>query len=110
MTQGMHYFDRKGQPIGLERWAKLWGDTSYRFIARTWIQEGVVEVVATWEGFDPYRVQYDDGPPLLFRVAELRWKDGKIQSASEQEMNATEAEARGLHAELVAALRGKARG
>jgi len=65
--------------------------------------------VATWEGFDPYRVQYDDGPPRLFRVAELRWKDGKIQSASEQEMNATEAEARAVHAALVTALRQEAR-
>jgi hypothetical protein len=105
MTQGTHYFDRQAQPIALEQWAEMWRDTSYRFVERTWIQEGAVEVVTTWEGFDPYRVQYDDGPPRLFRVAELRWKDGKIQSASEQEMSATEAEARGVHAALVSALR-----
>jgi hypothetical protein len=110
MTQGMHYFDREGQPIGLERWAELWNDTSYRFIERTWIQEGVIEVVVTWEGFDPYRVQYEDGPPRLFRVAELRWKDGKVQSAREQEMNAIESEARAAHAALVTALRQEVRG
>lgn len=105
MAQGTHYFDRQAQPIALEQWAEMWRDTSYRFVERTRIQEGAVEVVTTWEGFDPYRVQYDDGPPRLFRVAELRWKNGKIQSASEHEMSATEAEACGMHAALVSALR-----
>ena len=108
MTQGMQHFDRQAQPISLEQWANLWGDTSYRFVERTWIQEGVMEVVTTWEGFDPYRVRFDDEPPRLFRVAALRWKDGKIQSVSEQEMNATEAEARAVHAALVTALRQEA--
>lgn len=105
MTPGMRHFDRQGEPIPLERWTELWGDNSYRFVERTWIHEGVVEVVTTWEG-----VQFDDGPPELFRVAELRWKSGEIQAVNEEEMDATEADAKARHAALVIALRSTSKG
>ena len=69
-----NHFDRQGHPISLEDWARLWGDPSYRFVERTWIQDGVHEVLTVWEGFDPYQVHSDSKERLrLFRMAELRW-------------------------------------
>jgi hypothetical protein len=37
MTERDWYFDRAGQPISLNEWARLSGDVPYRFIARTGI-------------------------------------------------------------------------
>lgn len=44
------YFDKQRNPITDEEWARLWGDTSYRFLADEMV--GDVRVVTIWEGID----------------------------------------------------------
>jgi len=101
---GSHYFDRQGAAIDLTRWAELWEDDAYRFVERSWIVEGKREVVTVWNGFDPYRVRYDDGPPRIFVVAELFWANGKISRVEEHAMPVSEVEAGIVHEALVGAL------
>lgn len=101
---GNDYFDRQGRPIDLMTWAGLWKDAAYRFVERTWIVKEVLEVVTVWEGFDPYRVNFEDAPPRIFRVAELHWRDGKLSQAREHAMLATEPEATAAHQTAVSIL------
>lgn len=83
---GNDYFERQGRPIDLMTWADLWKDAAYRFVERTWIVQDVLEVVTVWDGFDPYRVDFTDAPPRIFKVAELGWRDGKLSNAREHAM------------------------
>jgi len=109
MTKGPTYFDRTGKPLELLRWAELWGDNAYRFVQRTWVRLDAVEVDTVWDGFDPYRVDYGDGPPRIFKVAELHWADGKLTNALEHAMPATEAEAHIAHEAVVSVLQSRTR-
>jgi hypothetical protein len=92
----LHYFDRQGKPITLHEWAALWEDFDYRLVKKTHV--GGREVVTVWEGFDPYRTTYEDGPPRIFNVEDVRTHDGLI---IEEALFASEAEALDAHHELV---------
>lgn len=105
MVARLHYFARDGTPISLEQWAQLWSDRAYRFVERTWIRDGTIEVVTAWNGFDPYRVSYDDGPPRIYVVVECLWVSGMVRGTDNETWHATEAEAAAAHAALVARLR-----
>jgi hypothetical protein len=101
---GSLYFDRAGAPITFDQWAALSEDSAYLFVARTWIVPETLEVVTLWEGFDPYRDDYEAWPPQIFRVAEVTWERGTVKSARE-ELFATEVEALAEHQALVERLR-----
>lgn len=66
------------------------GRAHLSFVERTWIQEGVIEVVKVWEGFDLCRGRFKQETPRIFRVAEFRWAAGKIKDLFEREMLPTE--------------------
>ncbi|MGH9268981.1 MAG: hypothetical protein ACRD0D_12500 [Acidimicrobiales bacterium] len=57
------YFDRHGQPIGLQEMARLWGDQAYRVVAEDWI--GEVEVSTRWLGFDQ---SFRGAVPIIFET------------------------------------------
>ena len=101
---GIEHFDRSGAPITLARWTELSEDQSYRYVERTWVHGFEHEVVTLWNGFDPYRLNFTDGPPLIFIVSELRTNGAKVD-VHEHHLVATEAEASAAHHALVKHLR-----
>jgi hypothetical protein len=96
-----HYFDREGRPITLQRWAELFEDRAYRFLADQTVNE--FRVATIWTGFDPYRsdsADYVAEPPLIFETT-IFWHGTHEIAHDSQRQHATEAEARACQADFV---------
>ena len=89
------YYDMDGNQINdMEQWARLFGDTERRIIARTELP-GEVTVSTVWLGID--HSYGDGGPPLIF--------ESMVFARSAADMDcvryATREEAEAGHSELV---------
>lgn len=58
-----HYYDRQGNEIDAIEWGKLFGDLSYKTVART--ERGDILISTVWLGLDH---NWGDGPPLIFET------------------------------------------
>jgi hypothetical protein len=88
------YYDRNGNPMTMEEWARTFEDfEDYRRVRFTEIPS-VARVSTVWLGLDH---RFGDGPPLIFETMVFRdgW-DGEYQ-----QRYATEAEAIAGHQEAV---------
>lgn len=65
MTDRPYYYDRKGRPVEMMEWARLFeaSPDGYRFVGKTTIGPYLVSTV--WIGLD---MNFGDGPPLIFET------------------------------------------
>lgn len=64
LTPGIRYFDRSGNPMEMEDWARSFEDTRGRRIGRNRLPTGV-RVSTVWLGLDH---RFGEGPPLIFET------------------------------------------
>lgn len=69
------FFNRKGEPLELLEWAKLYGDSEYRQVALTVIGNRVVSTI--WQGFDPRPSLVDTGSNYFETATWLLGEGGK---------------------------------
>lgn len=60
----MHYFNRKGQPIELDEWTRLFEDQDYKVVAQHWVRGWMVSTV--WLGLDHSLA--GGGAPVIFET------------------------------------------
>ena len=90
------YYDRAGNPITLEEWCELFGDTGYKIIRQTKLPDGGL-VSTVWLGLDhAFR-----GPPQIFETMAF-WPDREVRRC---ERYATLPAARSGHAAMVKEIR-----
>ena len=58
------YFDRKGQPIELDEWTRLFEDQDYKIVAQHWVRGWMVSTV--WLGLNHNFA--GKGAPLIFET------------------------------------------
>ena len=95
-----HYFNRRGEPISLEEWARTHSDSRYRNVAQHQIRGWKVSTV--WLGLD----HAWHGPPQIFEtmIFSPRGWDDEAELNNYQERHATEAEAEARHYEIIGML------
>jgi hypothetical protein len=98
------YFDRAGQPLTMEEWAKDYADNS---VLQTTDIDEEVSVSTIWLGLNH---QYGDGPPLIFETVVFGGGTkcptcGHREGGDPMYRYSTELAAKEHHHALVAALR-----
>ena len=102
----IEHYNRRGEPITMERWAELFEDMDYKIVKRTEFDDGDVKVSTVWLGLD-HRTTFGRGQatllerPIIFETMifgldpenELQWR------------YSTEEEARAHHDRLCEQLR-----
>lgn len=93
------YRNRKGEPITVEEWGRLWSDWEYRHLAEDTV--GTSMVLTIWNGFSPHGM---DARDTLFSSAEVR-RVGDETTYGMEEWYTSEEDAIAGHRRRVEALR-----
>jgi hypothetical protein len=98
------YFDRKGKPLKLMEWAKLFENVDYKIVQRDVLLNGTL-VSTVWLGID--HSFFGNGPPLIFET--MVFLDGKVGMEEDMDRYSTEEEARTGHKAMVAKWKAKSK-
>lgn len=83
------YFNRQGDPIDIQEYARLFEDFAYKVVQKTQVQSltsGALEVSTMWLGADhSFRT---GGPPLIFETMVFGLPDGQHIDRYPTEMQA----------------------
>jgi hypothetical protein len=102
------FYDRQGQPIGVQEWGRLFEDDDYRTVAAHWVRGWKVTTI--WLGInDPLRCLYQGGPPVaIFETMIFAPGDVRLSGDDDlhlyQERYPTEAAAQAGHDRALAAV------
>lgn len=90
------YFDKKGKPISLEEFTKLFGDSSYKVLRQTRLRDGT-RISTVWLG-----IAHGHGPsgPLIFETMVFPPKTS-VSQEEEQYRYSHEEQALAHHKQLV---------
>lgn len=88
------YFDRKGKPITLEEWSRLFEDWNYKRIMESRLPDGKW-ISTVWLGLDH---GIDESNPIIFETMVFEFKtDKKLGESLDTDRYSTEQEARRGH-------------